>query len=319
MNSNTDLVDEREQRLESALSAFLEAVESGRVTELCAALAGHAEFAAEIAEFLVARGQVENVAAPLHLLMPLETAVFATGSEQTATYPKGEGTPLPEGEHPDFGDYELRGVLGGGGMGVVYRAWQRSLGVFVALKMIRAGRLASPEEVRRFREEAKKVVQLNHVSIVPVLHCGELDGRHYFTMKLMEGGSLARQIETSPVASRRAARWLLEVTHAIQAAHQIGMVHRDLKPANVVLDSQGAAYVTDFGLAKWLDQESSMTATGAIVGTLGYMAPCTPCSRAGLPSSRKPFWAPSNRFGTRSRLHRATSIQKPIQISNGSA
>jgi eukaryotic-like serine/threonine-protein kinase len=155
----------------------------------------------------------------------------------------------------------------------VYLAWQRSLGVFVALKVIRAGRLASPEEVRRFREEAKKVAQLCHPHIVRVLNCAEHEGRHYFSMELMEGGSLSRQIELGPVSARRAAGWLLEIAQAIQAAHQIGMVHRDLKPANVVLDGHGAAHVTDFGLAKWLDQESSMTGAGAIVGTLGYMAP----------------------------------------------
>ena len=270
---NTGLVDDREQRLESALAACIQAVESGLTAELCAALAGHAEFAAEVADFFSACGQVEGVTAPLRLLRPLETSIFATDSEQTGSYHEGRGTALPEGEHPDFGNYELLEVLGSGGMGVVYRAFQRYLGIFVALKVILAGRLASLEEVTRFREEAMKVAQLNHPHIVRVLHCAEHDGRHYFTMDLMEGGSLSRQIEHGPVPSRRAAQWLLEVAQATQAAHQIGMVHRDLKPANVVLDGQGAAHVTDFGLAKWLDQESSLTATGAIVGTLGYMSP----------------------------------------------
>jgi hypothetical protein len=266
---NTGLVDEREQRLESALAACLQAAESGMAADLCAALAGHAEFAAEVADFFSARGQVENVTAPLRLLIP----VLAIDAERTTTYTDGGRAVLPEGEHPDFGDYELREVLGSGGMGVVYRAFQPSLGIFVALKMILAGRFASQEEVTRFREEARKVAQLKHPHIVRVLHCAEHDGRHYLTMDLMEGGSLSQQIGHGPVPSRRAAQWLLEVAQATQAVHEIRLVHRDLKPANVVLDSHGAAHVTDFGLAKCLDQESSSTATGAIVGTLGYMSP----------------------------------------------
>jgi serine/threonine protein kinase len=270
---NTGLADEREQRLESALAACLQAVESGRAADVCEALAGHAEFAAEMAEFFSVRGQIESVTSLLRLLRPSAPTVSGIGSEHTATYPPGERTALPDGGHSDFGDYELREVLGRGGMGIVYLAWQRSLGIFVALKVIRAGRLASSEEVKRFREEAKKVAQLRHPHIVRVLNCSEHEGRHYFTMELMEGGSLTRQLEQGPVSSRRAAQWLLDVAQAIEAAHQIGMIHRDLKPGNVVLDNNAAAHVTDFGLAKWLDQESSLTAPGAIVGTLGYMAP----------------------------------------------
>ncbi len=266
---NTGLVDEREQRLESALAACLQAVESGRAVDVCAALAGNAEFAAEVADLFSARGQVEDVTAPLRLLTP----VVANDAERTTTYTEGGGVALLEGENPDFGDYELREVLGRGGMGKVYRAFQPSLGVFVALKMILAGRFASQEEVTRFREEAKKVAQLRHPHIVRVLHCAEHRGRNFLTMDLMEGGSLSQQIERGPVPARRAAQWLLEVAQAIQAVHEIRIVHRDLKPANVVLDSQGAAHVTDFGLAKCLDQESSSTAPGAIVGTLGYMSP----------------------------------------------
>ena len=239
---------------------------------------------------------------------------------QTVTYPNGGRTLSPDGEPRDFGDYELHEVLGSGGMGVVYRAFQRSLGIDVALKMIRAGRFASPEEVTRFREEARKVAQLHHPPIVRVLNCAEYDGRHYFTMELMQGGSLSRQIEHGPVPARRTGKWLLEISRAIQAVHEIDLVHRDLKPGNVVLDSQDTAYVTDFGLAKWLNQENSFTATGVIVGTLGYMSPeqaegdssgtgdiyglgasFTPCSRVGRPFSRRPSWAHSTKFATRSQ------------------
>jgi serine/threonine-protein kinase len=259
---------EREQRLHGALAACLEAVETGKVTDLCQALARHAEFAGELAEFLAAREQVENVAEPLRSLAAPDTIEFRPGKERPAL----SAAALSE-EPLSFADYELREVLGQGGMGIVYRAWQRSLGRFVALKMIRAGRLASPTDVRRFQAEAEKVAHLDHPSIVPLYDCGEHQGQYYATMKLMEGGSLSRLIEQGPVPSRRAAEWVLAVAGAIAAAHQAGIVHRDLKPANVVLDGQGQAHVVDFGLAKWVDGEASATASGTIVGTLGYMAP----------------------------------------------
>jgi predicted Ser/Thr protein kinase len=253
-------LSERESRLNDAVVAYLESLAAGGPAD-------RGRFP-ELADFFADADEVRRWTAPLRETARLVKIGMSDPGETIAYEP----APAPK-LMASFGDYEVIEELGRGGMGVVYRAWQRSLGVFVALKMIRAGRLASPEEVKRFREEAKKVAQLQHPHIVRVLNCAEHEGRHYFTMELMEGGSLGRRIELGPVPSRRAALWLLEVAQAAQAAHEIGMVHRDLKPANVVLDSKDAAFVTDFGLAKWLDQESSVTATGAIVGTLGYMAP----------------------------------------------
>jgi predicted Ser/Thr protein kinase len=253
-------LSERESRLNDAVVAYLESLKAGGSSD-------RGRFP-ELADFFADADEVRRWTAPLRETARLVKIAMSDPGETIAYEP----APAPK-LMASFGDYEVIEELGRGGMGVVYRAWQRSLGVFVALKMIRAGRLASPEEVKRFRDEAKKVAQLQHPHIVRVLNCAEHEGRHYFTMELMEGGSLGRRIELGPVPSRRAALWLLEVAQAAQAAHEIGMVHRDLKPANVVLDGKDAAFVTDFGLAKWLDQESSVTATGAIVGTLGYMAP----------------------------------------------
>jgi serine/threonine-protein kinase len=255
MNTDTRLAEEREARLQGALTDCLEAADSGRAADLCAVLGQHREFADEMAELLGARARVEELAAPLRKLTEEDTTEYRGGGEEL------------------FGDYELREVLGRGGMGVVYKAWQKSLRRFVALKRIRAGQLASEDDVRRFRAEAEKVARLKHPNIVPLLEYGEQQGRHYFTMKFLEGGSLSERIKQGPVASRQAARWLLEVTRAIEAAHRAGIIHRDLKPENVVLDDEERAHVADFGLAKQVEGGSNLTQSGAILGTPGYMAP----------------------------------------------
>jgi hypothetical protein len=273
MNPNTVTVDEREQRLDSALAACLAAVESGRAADLCAVLSRNEEFAADLVEFLIARQQLAAVTTPLRMVAVPEPSTLWVGAERTPAPPADAEHALSADERANFGDYELHEVLGKGGMGVVYRAWHRSVGHFVALKMIRAGLLASPEEVRCFHEGATFLAQLQHAHIVPILNRGEHGGHLFFTMRLMEGGSLSRQIDVGPVASRRAAQWLLEVTRAIAVAHKNNIVHRDLKPANVVLDANGIAHVTDFDLAKRLSQDASVAAAETVVGTVGYMAP----------------------------------------------
>ncbi|HLJ97940.1 MAG TPA: serine/threonine-protein kinase, partial [Gemmataceae bacterium] len=160
-----------------------------------------------------------------------------------------------------------------GGMGVVYKARQVSLNRIVALKMILAGQLASAADVQRFRTEAEAAANLDHPNIVPIYEIGEHQGQHYFSMKLIEGGSLGEQVARFSQDPTDAAQLLMTVARAVHHAHQRGILHRDLKPGNILVDGQGQPHVTDFGLAKRVQGDSRLTQSGAIVGTPSYMAP----------------------------------------------
>src|SRR5262249_18715323 len=143
--------------------------------------------------------------------------------------------PLPTSELPQIPGYDVQEVLGRGGMGVVYKAWHMRLNRPVALKMLLAGPYAAPEERARFLQEAEAVAGLCHANIVQVHDVGDLDGRPYFTMEYVEGGSLAQKLEGTPQPAAQAVALLTAIAEAIQVAHQSGIVHRDLKPANILL------------------------------------------------------------------------------------
>ncbi len=169
--------------------------------------------------------------------------------------------------------YEILGELGRGGMGVVYKARQVGLNRLVALKMILAGGHAGEAERARFRVEALSVAKLQHPNIVQIHDIGESQGHPYFSLEFVEGGTLAEHLGHRPQPPRQAAETVATLARAVQAAHERGIVHRDLKPANILLSADGTPKITDFGLAKRLDDESRLTRSNAIVGTPSYMAP----------------------------------------------
>jgi WD40 repeat protein len=166
--------------------------------------------------------------------------------------------------------YEILAELGRGGMGVVYQARDQRLGRLVALKMIKDG---ADADLRRFRTEAEALARLQHPNIVQVFEVGEHDGQPYFSLEYCAGGSLDRKLNGTPLPAAEAARLTETLARAVQAAHERQVLHRDLKPGNVLLAADGTPKVTDFGLAKKLDQESGQTHSGAVMGTPSYMAP----------------------------------------------
>ncbi|MEM7313992.1 MAG: bifunctional serine/threonine protein kinase/MFS transporter, partial [Planctomycetota bacterium] len=189
------------------------------------------------------------------------------------------GTVTPTSDSPlQFGDYQIIEEIARGGMGVVYRAHDTRLNRVVAMKMILGGQFASERDVERFRHEAAAVARLDHANIVPVYDTGEHDGNHFFTMKLIEGGSLASTMPELTNDIRRGVDLLRQVAAAVHFAHQRGILHRDLKPANILLEqSSGKPFVTDLGLAKLITDDQAEAATltqaGAVIGTPAYMSP----------------------------------------------
>ena len=173
-----------------------------------------------------------------------------------------------------IGDYEILGIVGQGGMGIVYRARQTSLNRVVALKLIRVEGQPSESEARRFQHEAEAVASLDHPGIVPIYEVGIHEGRHYFSMKLISGKSLKQASKGLKGDFPAIARILADVARAVQHAHERGVLHRDLKPGNILLDEYDLPHVADFGLAKRIDLgDPDATQTGAVVGTPAYMAP----------------------------------------------
>src|SRR5437870_10123833 len=173
----------------------------------------------------------------------------------------------------DFGDYELLEEIGRGGQGVVYRARQKSLNRIVALKVIGLGHWATEAHLKRFRREAEAAASFDHSGIVPIYEVGERDGSCYFSMKFVEGGQLDELVKREPMPIRRAVELIAKVARAVHYAHEHGILHRDIKPGNVLLDQKGEAHLTDFGLARLVETESTVTRTKEVLGTPSYMAP----------------------------------------------
>ena len=201
---------------------------------------------------------------------------------------KTEPKPKSPAARLRFGDYELIEQIGRGGMGVVYKARQASLNRVVALKMVLDSHLASPVVLRRFLIEAEAAAKLDHTSIVPIYEIAEIEGQHFFSMRLIDGESLERKIALGEYevqkrgkgrftgrdkAQAKVATLMATVARAVHYAHERGVLHRDLKPSNILIDKQGQPHLTDFGLAKIADKTMTLTPATTVLGTPGYMAP----------------------------------------------
>jgi WD40 repeat protein len=242
----------RELRLEAALARYYTTREAGREPDREALLRSYPDLEGELRRFF-------------------QNDALLAGAGKSPAFCGDAVDPFAP---RSFGGYELLDELARGGMGVVYRARQASLGRTVALKVLIAGSFATRADLERFRLEAQAAARLDHPGIVPIHEIGEAEGRPYFTMKFIEGGSLAERLPELRGEHRRIAGLLAKVARAVHHAHQEGVIHRDLKPGNILLDPSGEPYVTDFGLAKHHEQgEESLTQTGAVVGTPGYMSP----------------------------------------------
>jgi serine/threonine protein kinase/tetratricopeptide (TPR) repeat protein len=173
----------------------------------------------------------------------------------------------------EFGDYELLEEIGRGGQGVVFRARQKSLNRIVALKVIGLGQWATKAHLKRFRLEAEAAASLDHPCIVPIYEVGERDGQCYFSMKFVEGGQLDEVVKHTPLSIRQAVELIAKVARTVHYAHEHGILHRDIKPGNILLDAKGEPHLTDFGLARLVESESTVTRTLEVLGTPSYMAP----------------------------------------------
>src|SRR6476619_4815219 len=173
----------------------------------------------------------------------------------------------------ELGDYELLEEVGRGGQGVVFRARQKSLNRTVALKVISLGKWASKAHLKRFRLEAEAAAKLEHPGIVPIHEVGERDGSCYFSMKFIDGGQLDDVAKRTPLSFRNAAELIAKLARTVHYAHEHGILHRDIKPGNILLDAKGEPHLTDFGLARLVESESSVTHTLEVLGTPSYMAP----------------------------------------------
>ena len=172
-----------------------------------------------------------------------------------------------------FGNYQLEALIAHGGMGTVYRARQFGTDRPVAIKMIREQELANPDAVVRFLKESSTAAQLSHPNIVTVFEAGEQDGRYFYSMEYIDGETLAELISQAPLKGEAAVEILIPVAKAVAFANQQGLVHRDLKPSNIMIDAAGVPRVTDFGLAKQVNDDSGTTKTGQVIGSASYISP----------------------------------------------
>jgi WD40 repeat protein len=252
--------------LDRIVTAYLKLREQGKHPDRQKVLERYPHLAGQLREFFAGEDDLEKRTATLRHLQ-------SDPSEETVALRSADERTPGVGAWPRIDDYQIEGEIARGGMGVVYRARQISLNRMVALKMVLAGELAGAQEKQRFQAEAEAAAALDHPHIVPIYHVGSHQGQPFFTMKLIDGVPLSKAIAELRGRQRVVARLMAKIARAVHFAHQRGLLHRDLKPGNILLDREGSPHVTDFGLAKKVEDDRGLTQTGAIVGTPSYMAP----------------------------------------------
>ncbi|MCP4892033.1 MAG: serine/threonine-protein kinase [Rubripirellula sp.] len=255
--STFDASADRDQRLADVVAEVTDSICRGEIVDLRSTCQQHPDLADEITRLW---GTI------------LVTDVAAGSEDGTSASPSSKrwkSLTLPT----IVGDYELIEELGRGGMGVVFRARQISLEREVAIKMILRGRLASEADLNRFLAEASASARLKHPNIVPVYDAGDVEGRPFFSMQLIEGQTLAERVALGVLPQREAASIVASVARAIAVAHENQVLHRDLKPSNILISEDGTPLVTDFGLAKQIGNGEELTRSGMMVGTPAYMSP----------------------------------------------
>jgi len=261
-----DEAEHREQLLAEMLTRMTELQDEAALESLAAE---HPELKDELRQLWAAAQMADAVAMRASSVSGDGGRPAAPGPTIPRFFAGASDVDLPR----QFGDYELIQELGRGGMGVVYKARQLSLDRIVALKLILRGEFASAEEQTRFQKEAEAAARLEHPNIVPIYQVGSYGGQLFFSMKYVAGQTLAGRLVDGPLPDQEAAVLLAIVARAIDYAHSRGVLHRDLKPANILLDANNVPYVTDFGLAKRITGDATITQTGAVIGTPAYMAP----------------------------------------------
>lgn len=309
------MVAERDEELAVLLGGLTDQLRQRGSADVEAVAQQHPKFAGELRELWAVAQFAEMIQRPTP---PPQMTIHRPTHPEGTSRPHSDDSVKPTLPR-DFGDFTLLNELGRGGMGVVYRAQQKSLNRIVALKMIREAHLASSNDGARFQAEAEAAARLHHPNIVTVFEVGTHDGQAYFCMEYVPGLTLAQRIHADgPLPNREAARIVSIIAQAVQHAHEEGVLHRDLKPSNILMGAEIGSdstsgilspKVMDFGLAKTLNSAETLTRTGAVVGTPSYMSP----EQAG---SRKELTPAADVYSLGAILYELLTGRPPFQTSH---